>query len=93
MSRVAGGARFCDKGAQQQEAQHMSIGPWQVIIVLVIILILFGAGKLPRVMGDLAKGVKNFKKGLNEEDRETAIESKPAETVAAESEKDTAART
>ncbi len=71
----------------------MSIGPWQVIIVLVIILILFGAGKLPRVMGDLAKGVKNFKKGLNEEDHETAIESKPAETVAAESEKDTAART
>ncbi len=72
----------------------MSIGPWQVIIVLVIILILFGAGKLPRVMGDLAKGVKNFKKGLNEEDRETAIESTPAETVAAtESEKDTAART
>ena len=72
----------------------MSIGPWQVIIVLVIILILFGAGKLPRVMGDLAKGVKNFKKGLNEEDRETAIESAPAETVAAaESEKDTAART
>ena len=73
----------------------MSIGPWQVIIVLVIILILFGAGKLPRVMGDLAKGVKNFKKGLNEEDRETAIESKPAETAAAaaESEKDTAART
>ena len=59
-----------------------------------IILILFGAGKLPRVMGDLAKGVKNFKKGLNEEDRETAIESTPAETVAAtESEKDTAART
>ncbi len=71
----------------------MSIGPWQVIIVLVIILILFGAGKLPRVMGDLAKGVKNFKKGLNEEDRETAIESKPAETVVADSEKDTAART
>lgn len=72
----------------------MSIGPWQVIIVLVIILILFGAGKLPRVMGDLAKGVKNFKKGLNEEDREAAIESKPAETVAAaETEKDTAART
>lgn len=72
----------------------MSIGPWQVIIVLVIILILFGAGKLPRVMGDLAKGVKNFKKGLNEEDREAAIEAQPAETVAAaESEKDTAART
>ncbi len=72
----------------------MSIGPWQVIIVLVIILILFGAGKLPRVMGDLAKGVKNFKKGLNEEDREAAVEAQPAEkVVTAEAEKDTAART
>ena len=58
----------------------MSIGPWQVIIVLVIILILFGAGKLPRVMGDLAKGMKNFKKGLNEEEKE-AVEAGPMDSV------------
>ena len=38
------------------------------IVVLAIILILFGAGKLPRVMGDFAKGIKAFKLGMKEED-------------------------
>ncbi|MEO1020084.1 MAG: twin-arginine translocase TatA/TatE family subunit [Pseudomonadota bacterium] len=48
----------------------MSIGIWQVVLVLLIVLILFGAGKLPKVMGDVAKGVKNFKSGLKEEDED-----------------------
>ena len=38
------------------------------IVVLAIILILFGAGKLPRVMGDFAKGIKAFKSGMKEEE-------------------------
>jgi sec-independent protein translocase protein TatA len=38
------------------------------IVVLAIILILFGAGKLPRVMGDFAKGIKAFKAGMHEDD-------------------------
>ncbi|HEY3909534.1 MAG TPA: twin-arginine translocase TatA/TatE family subunit [Stellaceae bacterium] len=38
------------------------------IVVLAIILILFGAGKLPRVMGDFAKGIKAFKAGMAEDD-------------------------
>lgn len=38
------------------------------IVVLAIILILFGAGKLPRVMGDFAKGIKAFKAGMKEDD-------------------------
>lgn len=46
----------------------MSIGIWQVILVLCIVMILFGAGKLPKVMGDFAKGIKAFKKGLHEDD-------------------------
>ncbi|MCW2241088.1 twin-arginine translocase TatA/TatE family subunit [Azospirillum canadense] len=37
-------------------------------IVLLLVLLLFGAGKLPKVMGDLAKGVKSFKAGLKDED-------------------------
>lgn len=41
---------------------------WHWLIVLVIVLLLFGAGKLPKVMGDLAKGIKNFKAGLKDED-------------------------
>lgn len=39
-----------------------------IIIILFIVLILFGAGKLPKVMGDLGKGIKNFKDGLKEDE-------------------------
>ena len=46
----------------------MSIGIWQILLIVVLVLLVFGAGKLPSVMGDLAKGVKNFKKGLDEDD-------------------------
>jgi sec-independent protein translocase protein TatA len=42
------------------------------IVVLAIILILFGAGKLPRVMGDFAKGIKAFKAGMKEEEEAEA---------------------
>lgn len=45
----------------------MSIGIWQVVLILLIVLIIFGAGKLPKVMGDVAKGVRNFKAGLKDE--------------------------
>ena len=42
----------------------MGLSVWHVVVVLVVVLILFGAGKLPQVMGDVAKGIKNFKSGL-----------------------------
>lgn len=50
----------------------MSIGIWQIVLILVIVMILFGAGKLPRVMGDFAKGVKSFKAGMRDDDTEGA---------------------
>ncbi len=46
----------------------MSIGIWQVVLILLIVLIVFGAGKLPKVMGDVAAGVKNFRKGMREDE-------------------------
>ncbi len=46
----------------------MTLGIWQILLIVLLVLLLFGAGKLPNVMGDLAKGVKNFKKGLDEDD-------------------------
>ena len=55
----------------------MSIGIWQVVLILVIVLIIFGAGKLPKVMGDVASGVKNFKQGMKEDDDEP----KPAKSI------------
>lgn len=45
----------------------MSFGLTEMVIILAIVLVLFGAGKLPTVMGDLAKGVRNFKAGLKDE--------------------------
>lgn len=49
-----------------------SFSIWHWIIVLLIVLLLFGAGKLPSVMGDIAKGVKAFKSGLKDEDEAAA---------------------
>jgi sec-independent protein translocase protein TatA len=53
------------------------------IVVLAIILILFGAGKLPRVMGDFAKGIKAFKAGMKEEDEAEAPPAQVAPPAAA----------
>ena len=47
------------------EYEMGGIGIWQIVLILAIVLILFGAGKLPRVMGDVAKGIKSFKKGMS----------------------------
>jgi sec-independent protein translocase protein TatA len=60
-----------------------SFSIWHWLIVLVVVLLLFGRGKISEVMGDMAKGVKSFKKGLAE-DEETAksIDHKSAEAVA-----------
>ena len=62
----------------------MGIGVWQVVLVLVIVLIIFGAGKLPKVMGDVAKGVKNFKSGMAEEVTDSSSDSKPVENTSAQ---------
>ena len=48
----------------------MSIGIWQLILIFLIILLLFGSGKLPKVMNDIASGIKNMKKTLKEEEEE-----------------------
>jgi sec-independent protein translocase protein TatA len=45
----------------------MGIGFGELIVILVVVLILFGAGKLPNVMSELGKGVKNFKAGMNDD--------------------------
>ena len=42
---------------------------WQLLIVLVNVLLLFGRGKIPQLMGDMAKGIKSFKRGMNDEEK------------------------
>ena len=62
-------------------------GWWQWVIVLVIVLLLFGRGKIPELMGDVAKGIKNFRKGLSDESNEAkdevskTVEHKPEEAA------------
>ena len=43
----------------------MSIGFWQIAIVVILVVILFGRGKISSLMGDVAKGIKSFKKGMS----------------------------
>ncbi|ARO29899.1 MULTISPECIES: twin-arginine translocase TatA/TatE family subunit [unclassified Rhizobium] len=45
-----------------------SFGIYHWLIVLVVVLLLFGRGKIPELMGDVAKGIKSFKKGMTDED-------------------------
>lgn len=62
----------------------MNIGPWQIVIIAVIILLLFGKGKISHFMGDFAKGITSFKKGLKEgdtEDNATTIDAKASDVA------------
>lgn len=58
----------------------MSLGFWEILLLLVIILVFFGVGKLPNVMGDLGKGIRNFKAGLKADD-DPAPAPPPADTT------------
>ena len=53
------------------------IGPWEIILILVIILIVFGVGKLPQVGGAIGKGLKAFRKGQSGEDSEEIATEQP----------------
>jgi sec-independent protein translocase protein TatA len=58
-------------GAKENHEESASMGTWSVshwLILLVIVLLLFGAGKIPQLMGDMAKGIKTFKKGMQDDD-------------------------
>lgn len=45
-----------------------SLSIWHLLFVLIVVLLLFGRGKIPDLMGDIAKGIKNFKSGMKEDD-------------------------
>ncbi|AGH97379.1 twin-arginine translocase TatA/TatE family subunit [Micavibrio aeruginosavorus] len=46
----------------------MSIGIWQIGLIILVIVLLFGAGRVPRLMEDIGKGINSFKKGLKDGD-------------------------
>jgi len=45
---------------------------WQILIVVLVLVLLFGRGKISELMGDVAKGIKSFKKGISDDEAETA---------------------
>ncbi|KAA1176729.1 twin-arginine translocase TatA/TatE family subunit [Rhizobium tropici] len=57
-----------------------SLSIWHWLIVLAIALLLFGRGKIPELMGDVAKGIKSFKKGMND-DEDTSSTQATSRTV------------
>ncbi|NQX93580.1 MAG: twin-arginine translocase TatA/TatE family subunit [Erythrobacter sp.] len=72
----------------------MGLSVWQIAIIAVVVLVLFGRGRISEMMGDFGKGISSFKKGMNEDVEEAPAataqieapvkEAKPAETTAAD---------
>ncbi len=70
-----------------------SMSIWHWLILLVIVMLLFGAGKVPKLMGDMAKGVKAFKEGLKDINNDESKPQQPppaAQVTPPESKRDTA---
>lgn len=71
----------------------MSPGVWQILIVLVLALLLFGgSGKISSMMGDFAKGIKAFRKGLQDDDKKIENKADAAMDVTPAKEADAAKR-
>ncbi len=66
-----------------------SFSIWHWLIVLVVVLLVFGRGKIPELMGDMAKGIKSFKKGMADDDADEAktVEHRADEAVNSAKEK------
>ena len=61
----------------------MSPSLWQIAVVVVLIVLLFGRGKISSLMGDVAKGIKSFKKGMSNDpvDSEPPVDSAPPKNI------------
>jgi sec-independent protein translocase protein TatA len=66
------------------------LGGWEIVIILVIVLIIFGAGKLPQVGSAIGKGIRNFRKGQTGEMEEEETEPEKKKVAAAKRKKTTA---
>lgn len=50
----------------------MQMGPWQILVIGIVVLVLFGRGKIAGLMGEVGKGITSFKKGIKESTDEVA---------------------
>ena len=62
----------------------MGLSIWQLLIIALVVLVLFGRGRISEMMGDFGKGISSFKKGMNEEDS-TSTPAKPAAQIEGQS--------
>ncbi len=68
----------------KREVSMLGMSIWKIAIIGGIVMVMFGRGKVSELMGDVAKGIKSFKRGMAEDDdAPTVIEQKPVVTVAA----------
>ena len=54
----------------------LAIGPWQIVLVVVVILLLFGARKIPELMKGVGKGIKEFKDATNDDEQKDSEDNK-----------------
>jgi sec-independent protein translocase protein TatA len=54
---------------------------WHWIVVIIVVLLLFGRGKVSGLMADVAQGIKAFRKGMSEDEKPADTRTKPAETI------------
>ena len=66
----------------------MSIGFWQIAVVVVLVVLLFGRGKISDLMGDVAKGIKSFKKGMKDPIQDQSENSSPKDQSSEDSDID-----
>lgn len=57
----------------------MNLGPTELVIILLIVVVLFGVGRLGKIGGELGKGIRAFREGIKTDDEEEKGEEKPAE--------------
>ena len=69
MGRLRAALALLDK--KQTGDIMFGMGHWELLIILAIVMIIFGAGKLPEIGAGIGKGIKNFKKGVAEIEKET----------------------
>ncbi|WP_026294756.1 twin-arginine translocase TatA/TatE family subunit [Salinimonas chungwhensis] len=59
----------------------MGLSMWQVMLVLLIVILLFGRGRIPALMGDVASGIRSFKQGLQDEKSDTSSQSSTEQKI------------
>ncbi len=57
----------------------MASSMWELLLILLIVFVLFGAGKLPKVMGDMGKGIRSLRDGLKDEEKKTDTDQKSSD--------------